>query len=815
MTPVDEPKELFDGPGPVRELLRAVDWAGTALGPVGSWSPVLRAMVRAALASSFPIIIHWGTQRVAVYNDAFTPLIGDKHPAALGRPAKDTWPEAWETVGGRLDEVIDHGRTVHATDEHRIFDRHGYPEECYFSLSHSPVEDLDGTRAGVFSIATETTDTVLYRRRMRVIQDLGAVSTTGAGGAAQTCRAVLAVLASARETMPFAVAILREDDGPPERVTDYGLAPEPPQPTDGPAATAAVRPDPLTLIERVLTTGHPEEVSGLREAFPGALLPGPLGPLTPDQAMLLPLTVTGRATPIGVLAVGANPYRPLNDHYRRFFALVARQVRVALDDTLTFQVQKLRGQVLADLDRAKMEFFQNVSHELRTPLTVLLAPLQNLLATSADRPVADRQDLQAAVRAAQRLGTMVDALLDFTGAEARTLRPDRHPTDLAELTGQTASMFRATAEHAGLTFQVRLPDSPLTAPVDRSMWATIVTNLLANAVKYTRRGGIEVTLTGTDTEVELTVTDTGPGIDPAEQPLVFHRFHRAPGGDQPGAGIGLSVVADLVHAHQGRVRLDSTPGQGSTFTVTLPSVTAGSQPDTDQQASSTTTGSVGDTGPTVLLVEDDTDLREFLTRLLSGAGWRVHAYPDAETALPHTVGSLNPPGLVITDVMLPGRDGLSLVRQLREQPTTARLPMIILTARHGDDATAQGLSAGADDYLTKPFSPDELLARVQAAYQLAQQREAAVDQAQARSDQLRVGLDSSRTIGTAIGVLMTTYRLTAPAAFGLLIAASQSTNRKLRDIAADVAATGQLPLRPTLTDELLIKVTTPPASPPS
>jgi len=197
-------------------------------------------------------------------------------------------------------------------------------------------------------------------------------------------------------------------------------------------------------------------------------------------------------------------------------------VRVALDDTAAYQVEKLRSQVLADLDRAKMEFFQNVSHELRTPLTLLLAPLQNLLATSG-RPPEERQDLEAALRAAQRLNTVVDALLDFTGAEARTLRPDRQPTDLAELTGQTASMFRATAEHAGLTFQVQLPRTPLTAPVDRTMWATIVSNLLANAVKYTRHGRIEVTLTVTDTDVRLAVTDTGRGIDPAEQALVFDR----------------------------------------------------------------------------------------------------------------------------------------------------------------------------------------------------------------------------------------------------------------------------------------------------
>ena len=238
----------------------------------------------------------------------------------------------------------------------------------------------------------------------------------------------------------------------------------------------------------MLASGRVEEVTGLREAFPGALLPGPLGPLTPDTAVLLPLTVSGRPDPIGVLVVGVNPYRPLNPEYRAFLTVVARQVRVALGDTVAYEVERLRSSVLADLDRAKMEFFQNVSHELRTPLTVLLAPLQNLLAVSADRPEAEQQDLQAAVRAADRLRTMVDALLDFSGAEARTLHPDRQPTDLADLTAQTCSMFRAAAEHAGLDFTVEIPDAPLTVAVDRAMWSTIVTNLVSNAVKYTTHG---------------------------------------------------------------------------------------------------------------------------------------------------------------------------------------------------------------------------------------------------------------------------------------------------------------------------------------
>jgi len=696
-----------------------------------------------------------------------------------------------------LDSVIDEGRTVHAEDERRILNRQGYPEECYLSLSHSPIEDLDGTPAGAFTIAVETTAKVLNQRRMRVVQDLGAVSSTGAGGAAQTCRAVLEVLATARESMPFAVVFLREDDAEPQLVAEYGIAPG-----DRIPDSTTRRLDPARLIERVLATGRANEVTGLREAFPGALLPGPLGPLTPDAAVLLPLTVSGRPEPIGVLAVGVNPYRPLNDEYRAFFTVVARQLRVALGDTVAYQVERLRGQLLADLDQVKMEFFQNVSHELRTPLTVLISPLRNLLATAGDRPVSEQQDLRAAVRAAHRLNTMVDALLDFSGAEARTLHPDLQPTDLAEATADTASMFRAAAEHAGLTFQVNVPDTPVIVAVDRGMWTTIVTNLLSNAVKYTRYGGVRVTVAATETDALLTVTDTGMGVDPADQPLIFDRFHRVPGTGAQGAGIGLSVVADLVHAHQGRIEVTSTPGRGSTFTDTVPRpAVAGTAAPPARPAAGAADS------PMVMLVEDDPDLREFLVRLLATHGWRVRAFRDAETAVEQLLDPTGPrPGLVITDVMLPGRDGLTLIADLRRHPPTSRVPAIVLTARHGDRATADGLAAGADDYITKPFSATELLARAQAGYQLARLREDAVDDAHARSEQLRIGLDSSRTIGTAIGILMSSYQLTADAGFRLLVAASQNTNLKLRDIAVDVATTGRLPVRPTLADELLIRV---------
>ena len=783
-----------------------MDWSATPLGPLGTWSPVLRTMVQSCLASSFPIAIWWGPERISLYNDAFSSVLGSKHPEAFGRPAKETWQESWELVGGRLDEVINNGTTVHAEDEQRVMHRHGYPEECYFSYSHSPIGDVDGSTAGVFTISTETTTKILFERRMRVVRELGGLSIADTGNTAETCQAVLRVLATARETMPFAAAFLRDESGAVQRVADYGLGAD-----AGIPGLTEPAVDHGGAIDRVLASGRLEEITGLRESFPGSLMPGPLGSLTPDTAVLLPLTVSGGTEPIGVLVLGVNPYRPLNAEYRSFITLVARQVRVALTDSIAYEVERLRSQVLADLDRAKMEFFQNVSHELRTPLTLLLAPLHNLQLASGDRPTPEQQDLGAAVRAAERLRTMVDALLGFSGAEAGTLQPDLITTDLAELTTQTCSMFRATVEHAGLEFIVDVPSDPLIVAVDRAMWSTIVTNLLSNAVKYTHQGSIAVALTGTATQAVLTVTDTGQGIDPEQQPLVFERFHRAPGDtDEAGAGIGLAVVADLVNAHQGQLELTSTPGEGSTFRVAVP---LADEPAAAAVGTGVTispaVGSATADGPrpVVLVIEDDTDLREFLTRLLAQDGWTVRAAADAESALADAVDPSGVvPDLVITDVVLPGRDGLSLIHELRGLTSTARTPMIVLTARHGDEATADGLSSGADDYITKPFSTDELLARVHANHALARLRENAVIDAQARGEQLRAGLESNRVIGTAIGILMTSYRLNAATAFTLLTQASQYTNRKLRDIAAEVASSGGLPLRPTLVDELLSRV---------
>jgi DNA-binding response OmpR family regulator/two-component sensor histidine kinase len=446
----------------------------------------------------------------------------------------------------------------------------------------------------------------------------------------------------------------------------------------------------------------------------------------------------------------------------------------------------------------------------------MLAPLQSVLGPHGESLTdKQREHLEVVHRAVLRQQRLVESLLDAARANENRIEARTEPTDLGLFTAELASMFRSAVELAGLELNIDIQPLDDYVAVDREMWAKIVSNLLSNALKFTESGAISVALRPVPDELELTVTDTGVGIAAEHLPRIFERWYRPPGeaGRSPeGSGIGLSLVAGLVRAQQGKVSATSTPGVGTTFTVRLPAVgTPGevlrpldpvsreTKPFVEEATAwlrdtKPDTPSAPEPGPTrgrILLVEDNADMRAYLLRLLCEQGWTVAEAGDAEAALDKARAER--PDLVLSDIMLPGKDGIELVRAIRLDDCLHRTPIVLLTARAGHEAAVEGLDAGADDYVIKPFDASELLARVQVHFELSRLREYAISQAEDRSANLEKALSSNRQIGTAIGILMALHKTTADTAFTLLRTASQHTHRKLYDVAEEVNSTGALP----------------------
>jgi PAS domain S-box-containing protein len=733
------------GGGEMGRRIAELDGAATPLGPLASWSTTLRTAVGICVTSRHPMVIWWGEQLMLLYNDAWIPILGPaKHPA-LGRPGREVWPEMWHIIGRQLTGVRETGEATWSDDQLLPADRFGYLEEAYFTYSYSPIRTDDGRVAGVFTAVTETTSRVLGERRLRTLRELGDIAQAADVG--QACSRTLAALATNRADIPFAAVYLLAPDGASARLmATEGLVraalPET-LPPAGPVGRS---------IWRAATDGRTVASSGLASRLPGLAGPGHnrVGDADVDTAWAVPLTGAGSARPFGVLVLGISPYRALDARYRSFLDLAADQVSTALTDVQAHEAERRRIDALAELDRAKTEFFTGVSHELRTPLTLITGPAQDGLADrGSPLPPAQRDRMELIRRNSGRLRRLVDTMLDFARLEGGRLVADRSPVDLAHLTRGIAGTFAPAAERAGLGFVLDCPDLPSGVLVDPDMWEKIVLNLLSNAVKYTLDGAVTVRLRqGADGATELVVSDTGVGIPAADLPRVFDRFHRVRGTrarSAEGTGIGLALVAELVALHDGEVGVTSSPGAGSVFTVRLPAAARTDLPVTGARTSSsvglfldealswvrppegpdagpTASGRIdtGTTaGATVLVAEDNPDLRWYVAGLLR-PHYAVHEAPDGVTAL--EVARQHPVDLVLADVMMPGLDGFGLLAALRAHPTTAGLPVVLLSARAGEEAAIEGLRAGADDYLTKPFSSHDLLARVRSNLELARLR---------------------------------------------------------------------------------------------
>lgn len=420
---------------------------------------------------------------------------------------------------------------------------------------------------------------------------------------------------------------------------------------------------------------------------------------------------------------------------------------------------------LGELDTAKTAFFSNVSHEFRTPLTLILGPIERAL-SNADGSLAG-EDLAALQRNALRLLRLVNSLLDFSRIESGGLAMTFAPTDLATLTAGLVGAFQSLCQDAGLRLVVQCPPLPEPIYVDAAQWEKVILNLVSNAFKFTFEGQIGVSLDWQGDRVELRVSDTGTGIPTEQLPRIFERFHRiegARGRSFEGSGIGLSLVHELVRLHGGKVEVESEVGHGTTFVVSIPvgkqhlppERIASSSPlapsaapaamgqllEAEHWARATSAESMlaapvvrpsqppplsaSPPSGRLLIADDNADLREYLERLLSPF-WQIQLAPDGRAAL--AAALVSPPDLVLSDVMMPEMDGVALLNALRADPRTSTVPVILISARAGEDARLAGLETGADDYLVKPFAAREVITRIRTHLDMAKVRRTAANAA--------------------------------------------------------------------------------------
>ena len=770
------------GGGALGHLVREFDWASTPLGPIDGWPQSLKIAVRILLTSRFAMWMSWGPELTFLYNDAYAKMtLGKKHPWALGKPSWEVWKEIWDDIGPRIEKVI---KTAEATwDEGLLLflERSGYREETYHTFSYSPLLSEDNKVCGHLCVVTEETDRVIGERRLNTLRSLSAeLSQTTTEQDVTAC--IAQVLAENQQDMPFTLTYLISDCRQARLVCRSGI------PAEHPAAPEAIDLDainPAWPLQEILDKKDFYLVEDLAQRFES--VPCGVWNESPARAILLPISSQTQDAPAGVIVAALNPYRPLDVSYAGFLNLVAGQIAASIANARAYQEERKRAEALSEIDRAKTAFFSNVSHEFRTPLTLMLGPLQDLLSRSQTHlsPTAAQQ-LELVNRNGARLLRLVNTLLDFSRIEAGRVRAVYQATDVAAFTAELAGVFRSATERAGLRLVVDCQATKEIAYVDRDMWEKIVLNLVSNAFKFTFEGEISVAVTQVGHSAELRVHDTGVGIPPEELSHLFDRFHRVPNTrsrTHEGTGIGLALVHELVKLHGGSMRVDSALGRGSRFIVTIPlgqDHLASEQVGGERTLATTATGAnpfvqealrwlpdidtsnaeempldgellpvacppatEASNRPRVVIADDNADMRQYLTRLLSER-YDVVSVADGNLALESV--RQKAPDLVLSDIMMPNLDGFGLLQGLRSNPETNTIPVILLSARAGEESRVEGIDAGADDYLVKPFSARELLARVQTHLELARVRQESSELLRQNEQRLRAFLAASSDV---------------------------------------------------------------------
>jgi len=735
---------FLEGGGKMGELIRAFDWKKTTLGSPENWPQSLKTCVRIMLTSRQPIWIGWGKDLIKLYNDPYKDIVGGMHPWALGQPASLVWKNIWEDIEPLLKTVMEKDEGTYVESQLLIMDRNGYLEETYYTFSYTPIPGDTGGTAGMICANTDDTVRIIGERQLRTLRDLGK-SLAKMQTVTEVYQSALKVLENNQKDFPFAVLYKIDNDGRTAQAIAY----------------SGIEKDQTVFPSHVDLLNPREGTFNLCKAFDKKEivisenkgrrknLPKGAWEIEASHFVHLPIITSGSTYPNAILTAALNPYRIYDETYRQFTTLVADQIALEVNNVMAYEAERKRAEALAEIDKAKTVFFSNISHEFRTPLTLMLGPLEDLLNRPQSRLTDEEKNkIETTHRNSMRLLRLVNNLLDFSRIEAGRAKAQFQLTDISTFTRDLAGSFRSAIENAGLDFNVNCEHITQPMYVDRNLWEKIVLNLLSNAFKYTPNGSVTVSLSARNSNVELSVLDTGVGIPEEELPNLFQRFHRvqnATGRTFEGTGIGLSLVSEFVKMHGGTISVKSNINAGSEFIVSIPTgrkhlpIEQIDDSDIDpevrladaflEEADSLVGTPVNDQpdqtekihdSSYILVVDDNPDMRQYLKNIL-GRNFTVVTANNGSDAL--QIIQEQAPQLVVSDVMMPVMDGIQLLKAIKENKKYERIPVILLTARAGEESRIEGYQIGADDYLVKPFSIKELLARITAQLSMRQKIE--------------------------------------------------------------------------------------------
>lgn len=707
---------IFNSSGKNGELMARLDWSKTPLGPIKLWPQSLVTAASICLKSNFPMLVWWGSHLTMFYNNNYTPLLGNKHPTSLGQSALECWPEIASTITPMVNQVMQEGRATWSENQMLALERHGFVEECYFTYSYSPIHNETNQIAGIFMAGFETTKTVISQRRLNVLKEVGlATSSTSLSQAYQLIKESLK--ASASFDIPFGLLYCYDKDRRLVLQASLGLDnhhnahiielnDQSKWSIDNSIDDKFILVDDLaSRFEKIVDNQWKEQIK---------------------KAIVLFLKSGGQpSNTIGVFIAGLSPRLEFDDDYSSFMELTSTRISNILESTRGYEEQLNRAEELAKLDNAKTQFFTNISHEFRTPLTLMLGPLADSLSDSIHPLDSVQRNRQQMIQNNSiRLLKLVNNILDFSRIEAGRAHIKLTTVDISHYTRQLCSIFQPVMDQADIEFIINIQDIGQKVDVDRDMWEKIVLNLISNAFKFTLKGFIRVALQREDDHILFTISDSGVGIEKSEQPKIFERFYRAEqtrGRSFEGSGIGLALTQELIKIHAGTIDFQSEIDKGSTFIIKLPIVnntTSGTHSDStgednsmilriSQTALSEVKSWIDDDGQNsdevvglesnllpkdhILVVEDNKDMRGYIHSILSPK-YRVSLANDGLEALEKI--AKDPPNLILSDVMMPRLDGFRLIKTLRDNLKTKSMPVILLSARAGEEAKVDGLENG-------------------------------------------------------------------------------------------------------------------------